>query len=300
MLKRFLKSILPEHVVKSLSLTKYKLKLRSKIMPGLPLRKKRSKIRFEIHLTEHCNLNCAGCNNFSCIAEHEFIDCAEFRRDMSRMGEIFNNECERIYLLGGEPLLHPQISTLVKTARESFTRGNIFVFTNGILLSKQPPEFWETCRDYRTDILISAYPVKIDTDTIKSLAEKYGVNVNWAWGQNEGQRNTFAVSQINLAGNSSVKLNYAMCGRANNCITLKHGRLFTCTFAPHVEHFNRRFHQNISITEEDSINIYDNVSADDILERLAKPIPACRYCMTDRPAKYFTWTTTKHDINEWL
>lgn len=256
------------------------MQCRIKIFFGLPLKEIHDKISFEIHITEHCNLNCMGCDNFSCIAEPEFIDVEEFRRDFARMGKVFGHECWYIYLLGGEPLLHPEIVTLMKYARESFPKGNIYVFTNGILLSGKGADFWETCRDNDIGVLISAYPIKIDTDKIKQLAEKYGVNVNWAWGASEHALDTFLVSAINLKGNSNSTLNFALCGRGNRCITLKHGKLFTCSFAAHVHHFNKRFSQNVNITDADSLDIYAEDDPKAILKRLSEPIPACRYCIS--------------------
>ena len=304
-MKKLLKSILPVSVWNRLRAAKSYLNrtypvIRAKIALSLPLKKKPDKIWFEIHITEHCNLNCMGCNNFSCIADPEFIDVEEFRRDFARMGEIFGHECGRIYLLGGEPLLHPEINTLMKYARENFPRGDIYIFTNGILLSGKEADFWETCRDNDIGILISAYPIKIDTEKIKFLAEKYSVSVKWAWNQTANERDTFSVSAINLAGNSNVKLTFALCGSAINCITLKHGRLFTCVFAAHVHHFNKRFHQNIMITEADYIDIYDDVSAEGIFKRLCEPIPACRYCIRTGPHRKFRWQISKQEITEWL
>jgi ABC-2 type transport system ATP-binding protein len=45
-------------------------------------------LSFEIHLTEHCNLNCKGCFHFSCIAEEEYLTKEEFERDISRISEL--------------------------------------------------------------------------------------------------------------------------------------------------------------------------------------------------------------------
>ena len=269
-------------------------------MLSMPLKKKRSKIRFEIHITEHCNLNCKSCNNFSCIAEPEFIDVEEFRRDFMRMGEIFNHDCERIYLLGGEPLLHPEIISLIKIARQCFTSGNIFIFTNGILLPQKEADFWQACHDNNILIWISAYPIKIDIDTIREKAEKFGVNVNWAWGQDQHERNQFSIHGLNLAGDSDIKLNFVMCGSANECIVLKHGKLFTCVPAAHVHHFNKYFHKSINITSADCIDIYKDYSSDEIFQKLIEPIPACRYCTTSKTARTFDWGHTKKEISEWL
>lgn len=63
---------------------------------------------FEIHLVEHCNLKCKACDNYSSIAEEEYLDIENFENDMKRMRELFSG-IQLIRLLGGEPLLHPNL-----------------------------------------------------------------------------------------------------------------------------------------------------------------------------------------------
>ena len=80
------------------------------------------------------------------------------------MGEIFGHVCSVMSIMGGEPLLHPDIVRLMKIARENFTDGIIFMFTNGTLLTSMGNDFWETCCDYDIGVTISAYQIKLDTD----------------------------------------------------------------------------------------------------------------------------------------
>lgn len=298
--KSNIRDILPVSVWNFMKLIKFMLvntACRMKVLLHLPLKKKRSKIQFEIQIVEHCNLNCKSCSNFSPLAEPEFVSIEEFTRDMKRMGEIFGHKCEYIYLLGGEPLLHPEIITLMKIARDNFSEGNIYVFTNGILLPRMSDDFWQACHDSNISILISAYPIELDEEKIKAMKQKYGVSVQWAWNEGKKERSRFIVRPINLAGTSNIKLNFTICGGANRCITLSKGRLYTCSFAPHVWHFNKFFHQNVNITEADSVNIYDDITADEILKRMAEPIPACRYCNLN--VKTIEWGISQKNFNEW-
>ena len=299
-MKDFLRKILPISIWNVLKLIKAKLikaKVRAKIFLHMPLKKKHEKLGFRFHVIEHCNLNCYGCNNFSPIAEPEFADVDELRRDFSRLAEIFGNRCSYVWLSGGEPLLHPEIKAIIKAARDNFPSCEIAVFSNGLLLSQQSDDFWKACHDSRVDIISSAYPMNINVDVVRAKAKEHGVNFDWAYNEEESQHDTFLIEPINLAGNSNIKFNFARCGRANNCITLRKGRLFTCTFAPHVRHFNKYFKQNINITEADSVNIYDDITADEILRRMAEPIPACRYCNLD--GRSVKWGISQKNINEW-
>lgn len=301
-MKKLLKKILPVCLYDFLRGTKRQLKfLRAKLNVLLkrPLKKKRNTLGFRFHAAEHCNLNCFGCDNFSPLAEPEFVSVEELKRDMTRLAEIFGNNCDYIYISGGEPLMHPEIRSIMKITRESFPESDIYIFSNGILLSQQENEFWRSCHDNNIGIFVSAYPIEIDIKTIQEQAERFSVKFQWAWGENEHEREIFSIRPVNLKGDSDMKLNFALCGRANNCITLSHGRLFTCTFAPHVRHFSKYFNQDVRITESDYVNIYDDISADEILRKMAEPIPACRYCDLVNPERQVKWGLSKREISEW-
>ena len=275
-----------------------------KIALSLPLKKTLTKIQFEIHLAEHCNLNCAGCDHFSSIAEPELVSVEEFTRDMKRMGELFGHDCTRIYLIGGEPLLHPDIITLMKITRENFTSGDITIYTNGILLPQKGADFWQACHDNNIGILISSYPIKLDKDKINDAAKKFAVRISWGFApKNALKESTFIVSPIDISGKGDPKKSFARCLESNACITLKHGKLFTCVFAAHVHHFSKKFGIDIPITEADCIDIYKESDGNEILKKLNRPIPACRFCSGGaftKSSRKMKWHRTEQDINEWL
>ncbi|MBQ3625478.1 MAG: radical SAM protein [Synergistaceae bacterium] len=268
----------------------------AKFYLGFPLKKTPSKIQFDIHLAEHCNLNCKGCGHFSCIAEPEFLSVDEFKRDMNRAAEIFDHECDNIRLLGGEPLLNPEINTMLKIAREIFTDGVIDIVTNGILLTQMSEDFWRTCHDYKIYIEISHYPIKLDENKIKELADKFGVTCFW---ETDDLKDKFGVFPIDLSGKQDMRKNFILCHVPTICITLKHGRLYPCYFAAHVHHFNKKFNKNVEITERDYIDIYKDISKREIFKWLTKPVPVCRFC--NIAGRHTTnWEISKQDISEWL
>ena len=300
-MKKFLRKILPASIWQFLRKVKdalIRFIIDIKILLHLPLKKKRQLLGFRIRVAEHCNLNCKGCNNFAPIAEPEFVDLNELHRDLTRLGELFEHKCNYIYLTGGEALLNPNLTTIMKMARNAFSYGTISVFSNGILLSQQPDSFWNACRENNIEIICTAYPININVEEVRTRAESFGVKFQWAWGQKEHEINTFVIEPINLAGNSDIKRNFASCIRANNCVYLIHGRMYTCSFVATIRHFNKYFNKNIPITEEDSINIYDDITGDEILSRLAKPIPICRFCNLKR--KVIEWGISEKKISEWV
>ena len=171
------------------------------------------------------------------------------------------------------------------------------IVTNGILLSQEEDDFWKTCHDRNIGVLISAYPIKIAMDKIWALAKKFDVDVRWMEGQDKIE--TFHHVPIDLSGSCNAKQSFGVCTQPNRCITLSHGRLFLCSFAPHVHHFNKKFGTSIEITDADSIDIYREEDKEVIFRKLSEPVPVCRYC-NQSIMRFHKWCISSKDINEWL
>lgn len=259
---------------------------------------KRDKLKFEVHLADHCNVNCKGCDEFAPLAEPSFTDVNEFARDLNRLSELFHKEAETIYLLGGEPLLNPNVCSFVKAARQAFPSANIYIVTNGLLLPKMPAVFWQTCQQNHARISITVYPIKIDLETIKSLADSYQLSVSYESNTNNEEKQLIKWV-MDLEGKQNIQTNFKNCSRANQCITLKRGRLYTCSLAPHICHFNKAFGKDLPLTEQDSIDIYQAKSGGEILSFLCKPIPFCRFCNLTAMKYGMDWERSRKDISEW-
>jgi Radical SAM superfamily len=69
----------------------------------------------EYHIADHCNLRCDHCCSFSPILKKWFADPDEFERDLRAVSRVVAPEFVKI--VGGEPLLHPEIERLLIIAR---------------------------------------------------------------------------------------------------------------------------------------------------------------------------------------
>lgn len=255
------------------------------------------KLQFEVDIVSHCNLNCRSCSQFSCIAEEEYIDVNKMERDFARLGELFEGEAYRIYLIGGEPLLHPQITECMKIARKYFPNGEISIFTNGVLLLKCNEEFWSICRENNVAIIVTKYPIPLDYQRIIDKAEIEKVYFSF-FGTSEDFKYMVNLG-LDLEGKQNVVNNFVNCWEANNCIKLKSGRLYTCTRPAAIYKFNNFFDKNLTVTEMDSIDIYRVKNGEEILEKLAQPIPFCRYCNILGERNASEWGITDKVIEEW-
>jgi organic radical activating enzyme len=87
-------------------------------------------------ITTSCDLACPGCDRFIDFNHswHETLD--ELKTNMDVWARRI--QPKRISLIGGEPLIHPNLCEIVSHTRQCFPDSIIEIFTNGILLNTQP------------------------------------------------------------------------------------------------------------------------------------------------------------------
>ena len=309
MLKRLCRAVMPDLLYAGIRRVYYACRfvclsilIKTRTVFNLPQKKPLSKIRFTIYLADHCNLNCAGCNNYSPIAEPALLRPEDIEPDIKRMGELFNHECLEIVISGGETLLNPEAPKFMEILRENFPEGRIMFITNGILLPNQNDKFWRACHDNNITVWISHYPIHIDIQKIKDKARQFDAKVAWAWSEdtiivNDAELQPFWKEPLDVKGTGDKNANFANCYKGNWCIALHEGHLYSCSRAMCIRHFNKRFGFNI-FYPEDMIDIYKETDGKKILRKLAMPLEFCKHC--DLKYQDVEWHVSKQDINEWI
>jgi organic radical activating enzyme len=268
-----------------------------RISVGLRL-KRRKILRFETDITDHCNLNCIGCNHFSPLVEEHCVDVAAFEKDFARLSELTHRKTENIDLMGGEPLLHPRITELLEIARKYFD-GTINIVTNGVLLTMMPDSFWESCRKNKITVKVTSYPIKIDRHEISALAKKHHVSLKIR--KQVNNVHTWCRLPKDIQGRQDINENFKLCVVANFCIFLKDGKLATCCLPLIAERFNKYFNSDMLQTaSNDYIDIYEANDIGEILDFLCNPIPFCRYCKIKAWEVGVKWAVSKKQISEWI
>lgn len=264
---------------------------------------------FEIHLTDHCNLNCYSCNHFSPLAKESFLKIEEFDKDFKRMAELTAGHVDIISLMGGEPLLHPQINEFIKIARLHFPNSNIQVVTNGLLLHRMGQDFWENCNKNHIWLSCTEYPLKIRWDEIRETAKKYNVEIYFLSDDGVHELQSYKPCTkdnknswyypLDLDGKQDIRNNFINCKEANSCIHLRHGKLYTCCVAPNICHFNEYFNKNVPLSETDGIDIHKAKNLREVLDFLAKPINFCKYCNVKKRKLDLPWQKSTKSIKEY-
>lgn len=251
-----------------------------------------------VDVSHHCNLNCWGCDHFSPLAEPKFYELEQFRNDIERLSFLTNKFMDKLWLMGGEPLLNPQILDFFRISREYFPNTEIKCLTNGILITKQSEEFWKEVKRLNIIFEYTKYDINLDYNKIDSIMKKYDITVK-AYGNTQKVLKTSYHIPLDLDGKQDYKTNFLNCSHANKCITLKNCKIYTCTVAPNIEHFNKYFGKDLPLTDYDGIDIYKANNIQEVLQFLAKPIPFCRFCNVKGRTFGHKWGISKKDISEW-
>jgi hypothetical protein len=263
--------------------------------------KPRKRLRFETDVVGHCNLNCKSCHHFSPLADQYFVKTEIFEKDFARLSQLAGRHNENIDIMGGEPLLHPEISTLLEIARKYFD-GPINIVTNGLVLEKMNEIFWESCRKNNIRIIVTSYPIKINVKQIKKLAKKHSVALKIR--SLLMNKHSWCRLPFDLNGRQCIMENRKLCLTVNTCIFLKDGRLSTCCLPLVADRFNNYFCKNtetsLEATDDDSNDIYKAKDIKEIYEFLSKPIPFCRYCRIKSWEIGIEWGVSKKEITEWI
>jgi hypothetical protein len=269
-------------------------------------------LRFEVHLTDRCNLNCAGCLHFSSICEEtNLLDINTLENDYKRISKLTNGRIADIRLLGGEPLLHPDIKNILVLTRKYFPEintsnqtGIIELVTNGILLHKQSDDFWTVCKNNNIKIVISYYPVEIKMDIIIGKAMQFNVELRMYMERIEfkspGSANQWAKIPIDTNGLHNNRKNFGKCFLAGSCFQLVNGKIFKCARIAYINYFNTAFDKQLKIDENDYVDIYKIENINEILFLLVKPASFCRYCNADAMTWNNKWEVSKKIIDEYI
>ena len=178
----------------------------------------------EINAVRHCNLSCRSCSHSAPISSKQIYDSEILERDLKSISKYLH--CDYVRLLGGEPLLHPNLLDILKIIKKSEISEKTCLVTNGLLLSKLTDEMLQ----FIDKIEISLYPLpEIVCNKIKQFAQYFlqkGIKVNIL----EYSDFRESITKFESDDYELINLIYNSCQIAHNwrCITIDNGRVYRC------------------------------------------------------------------------
>lgn len=250
----------------------------------------------EISIAEHCNLNCKYCSHFSPIAEPIFADIEETSQGLILLKQIIGDNIKDIRILGGEPLLHPDLVQFCILLREQFSGSRIAIVTNGILLTKLSSEVLQELNKNQIEIIITKYPIKLNEKALDSIEKQYNIHISYTNRSKTIKKMNYM--PLDLDGTQNINENFKICYSAR-CTNLKGTKIYPCPIVASIEHFNKYFLKDLPVTKNDYLDLRQCNNKEQIYNFLESPIPFCAYCKRKSITYDLPWQVSSKSIKEW-
>ncbi|MBV8884212.1 MAG: 4Fe-4S cluster-binding domain-containing protein [Chroococcidiopsidaceae cyanobacterium CP_BM_RX_35] len=229
----------------------------------------------ELNVVHHCNLSCRACTHLSPTLEKYFVDADKIFNDFSTLAKYYYPKAVKI--LGGEPLLHPNLIQVIDAIRSSGITNRIHIVTNGHLLAKVSDLFWQKV----DEVQVSVYPGKeISAEVLKTFQHKArSYNVAFQYLYFDKFRESY--SEIGTSNDKLVRQIYSTCKMAHlwQCHTVDDGYFYKCPISPFIP---KVVTNSVVKLYQNGIKIVDSPEfANDLLTYLESPEPlgACYHCL---------------------
>ena len=252
----------------------------------------------EIHLADHCDLGCKSCSHYSPIAPKRFETPEGLRKSLAVLKKRgVTKFFDEIHLMGGEPLLNPQIAELIRITRDAFAEVPIIILTNGKILSdhadRLSDSFWQACRECKVKIEVTRYPAMIDYDKIEAICQREGVEAEIF--RDRSLFGEFLLFRLFEDGRGH-RSNFYKCVE-NRYWQLRGDKIYGCAQNAYVDILNNRFGTKFKTKKRDYIEITKASRLRFFLFRLLSK-PFCRYCEYPRPV--IEWERSRRCREEWI
>ena len=231
----------------------------------------------EINAVDHCNIACRDCNHASPGVAKAISNPAIVLSDLLLLSKNYKSYVLKI--VGGEPLLHPDLLALLHAVKKSNICEYIALVTNGTLLQQMPDEIWAEL----DEVELSIYPenrTKLERHLadIQQKAARHGVRL--VLSPYRDFRITF--STIGTADTALTRLIFRNCKLANlwGCQSIHNGYFFKCPqciYIPQILDDPHKYDYRL-----DGLKISDSPEfLSELMTYLStqEPLKACRYCL---------------------
>jgi cyclic pyranopterin phosphate synthase len=250
----------------------------------------------ETDITQACQLSCVGCNHSVPLWRTRkggpwAADPAQVEKDLNNLARVVHTD--RWGALGGEPLLHRDLVAILTIARDSKIADLTEVWSNGILLPRQPAAFWRAF-----DVLVlSVYPGKHTPESLAWIHDKCRDEGVALVVKDEGVHPNFKTM---LEPRPDTDPAYTA-HKFRTCFfrwfsrVANFGHLFTCCCGPHLPMLMQGRDYGA-----DGIPITDTMTEADVEAYLhrSQPLGACTICAGRDTARPITWHEEK-DPERW-
>lgn len=264
------------------------------------------------HITELCNLNCNSCWHFipiSTIKDHYTFDKIMYEMDLLSKHE---NIINRFNIMGGEPLIHPDIIPIIYYVRKSLPNTKIGISTNGVNHAIfENKRFIEALKHNNIEIRITQYPYN-DKTSVDNYYRIYEIlnenNIKYEIVSIIDKNYKFLIQPFRKNITNDINLN-KWCKTFHYCTMYRDNKLWICHVAAYVDFIQRRFPDAdwIKSDENSFIDISKECTDEEILNSMSKLALVCEHCVelhrgwnSNDPSEITNWKPSTCSKDEWI
>ena len=225
----------------------------------------------EMHIIDACNLNCRGCTHFAPLFLKDIPDYSSRIEDVKTIASKIDY-IHNFYIMGGEPLLNPELDRYVVDIRKLLPNTRLYVVTNGLLVPKMNPELLYAIKQNRVILSISEYlPTKKIKTSINDVLNEYNI---WYEYRPYDEKKMFGIP-LSL----SRKSKHAHKCLSDGCINIWNGMISRCPTVMYIHKLNEAFGTNLP---QDGVYSLKDLSGKEIEDLVKMKIPLCNHCVDYR------------------
>lgn len=237
-------------------------------------------------------MSCVGCNHDVPLWREHGIwsaDPKQVERDLYHLSDFLH--AEKWGALGGEPLLHHKLIDILHIARDSGIADITEVWTNGLLLRRQPRAFWQSF----DHLIVSIYPGKLSDEDIDWIQKKCAdEGITYSPRDERLNPNFMTMLEPVPTDYEVTKAKFASCFFRHFSRAVNYGYFYTCCCwgLPMLVQGQQHGTDGIKVeglTEEKLLAFLNRV----------EPLGACTICAGRDTAKPLVWREEK-DAKKWM
>lgn len=227
----------------------------------------------EVPITTKCSLNCKECNNLIQYYQNpQNYEIKKVINDIKRICSV-SKQIKKLRILGGEPLVHPELSVILEELKKIDKIKHIEIVTNGTLLFNNKCMSLLKSPKFSVDISNYGEHSRMYTELIRQLDRR-----NIRYYTQGKQKDWKAISSCRCRERSTKELQEIFSVCTEDCHSLLDGELHICARSSHGMDLGL-----IEKCKEDYVCVRKACGRKELKEQIytllnSKQIRACNYC----------------------
>lgn len=238
------------------------------------------RLTVSFQIIDFCNMNCSGCNHFSPLASFgSMMSACEFKEIAERLSFLCGENIHicKIIIVGGEPLLHPELKQILAITKSVFCNASVDILTNGTLIKMLDKDTIDMIISTKAQFCCSDYHV--GTDEIYNVSSRICDRKLFNYRYISDKKKDFSrlvCSVYHRRDGTALEDHPAHTNQIN-----KNGDFFFCCIPANIHFYNNYFGTEILPEKgNDYFNIFESTQKD-FMKNIVKSITCRKYAFCD-------------------